>query len=437
MIKKIFVILATMQPLFAQIAQNNNNMILVQGQQGTKYGFALTSNADNPFIRDLLSEQYGYSKTYNDIKVPDFYLDRTEVSIRDYREFIKDFAWKLCQQIASNPELMSNLPVPSSTPLQDELDKIWKINPVLKEFYDFLIVDKSKNKLSMPQLRVNVKAFYGKAKSDEKNTLYFSYDNEGDKNLKEIIIGDYRPGRIARDNDILSILVTNFRLSHALPSGIEDNADVRLLFYLLPFVESQKILNNFYFSDGLSDGLPIFGVDYYCAMFYAAWKNKRLPTELEYETAGKLNPKGKESNKLMDAVYPVQFKDIAGIYRLPANYKYEGKSGADYKFVDDENYKQNGFYHLVGNVAEWMADSYNTNPYTLFTNYNNVSPYEAVFKHLVEKLKTVFGIENLLNDQKCTRGGNYNSVLFYLRIQTRVPVSPFYRSPTIGFRCAK
>ena len=156
--------------------------------------------------------------------------------------------------------------------------------------------------------------------------------------------------------------------------------------------------------------LPVVGVKWRDAAAYAAWANKRLPTEAEWEYAARGNLIGK--------LYPNG--DI--ITRAEANFG--GTGGADtWKWTAPvSSFPPNGYnlYDMAGNVWEWCFDEYNSEFYTESPQNNprfgrEIAPDNENFRIL--------------------RGGGWGGSPEDLRVADR-----WYHlssGSTIGFRCVK
>lgn len=105
------------------------------------------------------------------------------------------------------------------------------------------------------------------------------------------------------------------------------------------------------------EDLPVVHVSWNDAVAYCKWKNKRLPTENEWEAAcrGKkerrlfpwgdnLKPKGRHWMNIWQGVFPEENTQEDGFY---------GPAPID-------EFRQNDFdlYNIVGNVWEWVADQW-------------------------------------------------------------------------------
>ncbi len=151
---------------------------------------------------------------------------------------------------------------------------------------------------------------------------------------------------------------------------------------------------------------PIVYVSWEDAQGFCRWKDKRLPTEAEWEKAmrgtdGRLWPWGH-----------VERPDGANWARVNDGYDVTAPVGT---FTSDTS--PYGVRDGAGNVMEWVEDWYSEGYYRESPDRNPPSPDHGVYRVL--------------------RGGAYTTTGGDIRITSRSKMVPDFRDETIGFRCAR
>lgn len=189
-------------------------------------------------------------------------------------------------------------------------------------------------------------------------------------------------------------------------------------------------MHNDYFSHTAYDEYPVVGVTWQQAKAFANWRTKylndyrrqrdeenvtffRLPSEAEWEYAarggieGGTFPWGGPYTKDDRACFLANFKPFRGDYAADkALYTVEADAFAPNDF---------GLYNMSGNVAEWVNTSYDPAAYEYMSSMNP-------------------NMGNSENKRKVIRGGSWKDVSYYLQVSTRdYEYSDSARS-FIGFR---
>jgi sulfatase modifying factor 1 len=195
-----------------------------------------------------------------------------------------------------------------------------------------------------------------------------------------------------------------------------------------------------YFTNSAYDDYPVVGVTWKQARAFAAWRSTHvharksryikgfnlpctLPSEAQWAYAAQGKQAASEDYSSDSASAPRDKKN-----RLMANFKQdEGnytQDGASYT-VPVTSYAPNAFglYNMEGNVAEWVLDAYNESAWAFVHDQNPVLLYDADSS------------ESNFMKNKVVRGGSWKDNASYLSPYIRDYESQDVPHSYIGFRC--
>lgn len=404
-------------------------MVLVEG------GAYIMGKSDE----DLAQLQNAPAKT---VTVPSFYMDETEITNSEYRQFIywvKDStALAMLARKADELELGEDNKEgigefafkDSDTTDLNEFQKYMREN-----YYD-----------------VSEDLYAGRALNWDAD-LTWNTDDFVDKNYAEVMDSLYLPPELWYNGEIkldVSKLVYAYTWFDAEAAAAESKRTRKQFIDRTPFIKKEEIqiypdttvwikdftysynepMHNNYFSHPAYQDYPVVGVSWTQAVAFCNWRTNfkngyqrdkgkpnvsrfRLPNEAEWEYAARGGiPSGTYpwgSPYLLNdrACFLANFKPLRGDYAVDqAIYTVEAKS----YLPNDYN-----LYNMAGNVAEWTNSSYDAGSYDYVASLNpNIS-----FSN--EKRKVV-------------RGGSWKDVAYFLRVSSRdYEYSDTARS-YIGFR---
>lgn len=421
----------------------------------TPYGMTLIKRGHLKMGIEKQDSLWGKETPIRDISVEGFWMDETEITNAQYRQFVYyvrdsiirerladpayggDETYKIEEDKNGDPvepHLNWKKPLPRK-PTEDEeraMESVYTTHPVTGEkmldisqmnyryeIYDYAAAALRKFRLNPEERNLNTDV---RPNPDEvimisKDTAYI--DEEG-RIVRETI---NRP--LSGPWDFLNTYIVNIY------------PDTTCWVNDFPNSENEVYMRQ-YFSNPAYNNYPVVGVTWEQANAFCAWRTEyllnglgpaaryvqryRLPTEAEWEYAAR----GKDQNE-----FPWDNKEVAsgkGCYY--ANFKPEGGN-----YTKDGNLitsrvglyqsNSNGLYDMAGNVAEWTSTVYTEAGVEAMNDINPQLWYNAA-KEDPYALK-----------KKSVRGGSWKDPESYIRSAWRS--SEYQNQPRsyIGFRCVR
>ena len=419
------------------------------------YGMVLIKRGHLRMGLETPDSLWGMQTPVRDISVEGFWMDDTEITNSEYRQFVNyvrdsiirerladpnyggDESYKIEEDKNGDPvkphlNWKKSLP---RKPNEDELraiESVYITNPVTGEkmldasqmnyryeVYDYTEAAMRRNRLNPRERNLNTDIAV-----DENEKVYISKDTA--------YIDD--EGRIIRQT-IERELSGPWDFLHTYIINVYP--DTTCWVNDFPNADNETYMRN-YFSNAAYNDYPVVGVTWEQANAFCAWRTEfllkglgpaaryvqryRLPTEAEWEFAAR----GKDQNE-----FPWTNEDVAsGKGCFFANFKPDnGNYTKDGNLITSKvgiyNANSNGLFDMAGNVAEWTS--------TIFTEagvdaMNDINP----------QLKYNAALEDPYRlKKKSVRGGSWKDPESYIRSAWRS--SEYQNQPRsfIGFRCVR
>ncbi|MGF7083026.1 SUMF1/EgtB/PvdO family nonheme iron enzyme [Mucilaginibacter sp. UYCu711] len=355
-----------------------------------------------------LDSSFTDSSTFKKVSLSAFYMDKTEVSNKQYRQFVN-----------------------------------WVRDSIAVTAY---IKDKS---FFLPNKNGDSIANINWRKITDGKAIWKSTNN----NIREKLRGMYYTGKAKRTGaNEINVALLNYNYEYLNPDYTEKNGNVERVIrepinvypdttvWARDFPNSQNSqMTESYFSNPVYDDYPVVGVSWKQARAFAAWRTKiwrkyvhtllspkliqlqiDLPTEAQWayaatEQIGIIDTTKKVRNKSKTTLPIANYKQEEGDYTEDgAVYTAPVTSYAPNKF---------GLYNMAGNVAEWTMNYYTLSATAFISDLNPVLTYNAKENDAPEMKK------------KVVMGGCWKDIRFFVKPTTRT--FEFQDAPKsyIGFRC--
>ena len=422
----------------------------------TPYGMTLIKRGHLRMGIEKQDSLWGKETPVKDISVEGFWMDETEVTNSQYRQFVNyvrdsiirerladpayggDETYKIEEDRNGDPIAKPYLnwkkPLPRK-PNEDEqraMESVYIVHPITGEkmldasqmnfrfeVYDYATAALRKYRLNPDERNLNTDITVNPEEQVwiSKDTAFI--DDEG-KIVRQTI---NRP--LSGPWDFLHTYIVNIYPDTTCWVNDFPNAD-------------NETYMRMYFSNAAYNDYPVVGVTWEQATAFCAWRTEyllkglgpdaryvqryRLPTEAEWEYAAR----GKEQNE-----FPWENEDVAsGKGCFFANFKPDrGNYTKDGNLITSKagiySANSNGLYDMAGNVAEWTSTIYTEAGVEAMNDINPQLEYKAA-KEDPYRLK-----------KKSVRGGSWKDPESYIRSAWRSYEYQNQPRSYVGFRCVR
>lgn len=419
---KRILILITIAVLYA-CSKGNGELIGVQGReewyQPDPFGMLfipMGSYNMGPSDQDVPYALTAQSRT---VSVQAFYMDQTEISNNEYRQFVFWVRDSLARRIMAEEVDEEEFSI-SENEYGEEID------PPSLNWYAKLKWDEPESREALePLFYIPSERFYNRRELDARKLMYDYYWI------------DYKRAALRESRDSEDHPFSMDRSKFIMKDVINVYPDTLAWIHDFTYSFNEPMTKNYFWHPAYDD-YPVVGVSWKQANAFCIWRTQllesflienggiivndfRLPTESEWEWAarGGLDlspyPWGGPYIRNSRGCFLGNFKPMRG------NYIDDG--GFHTVKINSYNPNDYGLYCMAGNVAEWTSNAFDESAYNFAHDLNPDYTYDAN-ENDPPSLK-----------RKVIRGGSWKDVGYYLQTSTRTYEYQDTAKCYIGFRC--
>lgn len=369
------------------------------------------------------------------VSVPSFWIDDTEITNNEYRQFVYWVRDSIARQLLSEsiPEFMITEDRKGTileTPHLNWLEPIeWK-NPDYQSALEELFIPENErffNKKEIDARKLRYEYYWIDYRQAAKRANSYNFDTQS------------YSGKVTDSKGTENPIQNRSAFIMRESTPIYPDTLVWIRDYTFSYNEP---LTEKYFSHVAYDNYPVVGVTWAQAKAFCQWRTKqlnnyqemlknpgvmdyRLPSEVEWEYAARgghqmtLYPWGSYYTRNEEGSYLANFKPMRG------NYVADSRDNATTKKV--ANYLPNsyGLYDMAGNVAEWTSNAYDESGYEIMGDLSPDVQYNAKPD------------DQPALKRKVIRGGSWKDIAYYIQVSTRSFEYQDSAKSYIGFRCVR
>ena len=372
---------------------------------------------------------YAHINNPRTITVTAFYMDATEITNNEYRQFVDWVKDSIARTMlgAVNAEQF----------LISENKKTGEVyDPPYLNWETEIKWNAEENRDALEPMFLPINDRYYRKKEIDTRNLYYEYYYI---DLQAASRKDYSQPGATKDASFANRPQSKKRYDFIRKEVISVYPDTLSWIHDYAYSYNDPVTQR-YFWHPAYDNYPVVGVNWKQATAFCIWRSRlletflgkkktsianefRLPTEAEWEWAARGGntfspyPWGGPYTRNDKGCFLANFKPLRG------NYADDG--GARSVIVAHYPANDFGLYDMSGNVAEWCADAYNESAAQFTWDMNPTYLYNAK-EDDVPLLK-----------QKVIRGGSWKDIAYYIQVSTRAYEYQDSSKCYIGFRCVQ
>jgi len=369
------------------------------------------------------------------VSVPSFWMDDTEITNNEYRQFVFWVRDSIARQLLSESipeflvsegkkgELIENPRLNWMEPIE------WK-NPDYLAALEPMFIPENERFMARKEIdsrKLIYEYYWVDYKQAAKRANSYNYDTQSYNGTYTDASG--KEGQIQNR--------ASFLLRESTP--VYPDTLVWMRDYTFSYNEPMTAK---YFSHVAYDEYPVVGITWKQAKSFCNWRTKqmnsfqesqkdpgvmdyRLPTEIEWEYAARGNhqmtlyPWGSYYTRNNEGSFVANFKPMRG------NYVSDNQSSTTTLRVANFMPNSFGLYDMAGNVAEWTSGAFDESGYEIMNDFSPDFEYNAKPN------------DPPAMKRKVIRGGSWKDISYYLQVSTRSFEYQDSAKAYVGFRCVR
>lgn len=433
--KKLFFALATVTLLWSCGSSERGELV---GEQNRPYfedidlkGMVFINQGNYSMGSGTQNATYGNVPQPRTMQIESFFMDETEVTNNEYRQFVNWVVDSIARQMLGANGIDGFLieedeyGEPLDPAILNKETKIDWTNPEVREALADLYYpekDRFNHRMAIDVAKLNYEY------------SWIDYTKAAQKESNATIRDEHKGTMFASRPKGL-----NNRSTFIRKESVNVYPDTLCWVHDYAYSMNEEYTRN-YFSSPAYDNYPVVGVSWVQAKAFCVWRTNflnqylesigystmdefRLPTEAEWEfaarggIAGEVYPWGGPYVRNPNGCFLANYEPLKGAY--------DDDGGVRTLMVGHYAPNDYGLYDMAGNVSEWCLDAYNESTYDMANALTPYYKYEAADD------------DPLVMKRKVIRGGSWKDQKYFIQVQTRTYEFQDTSKCYIGFRCVQ